>query len=159
MTSNKFIPLPYHIFSVQSKPTVKPTLFKEGDTFFAQKGSYFEGNVKIEGNFVVPAHTHFWGRLKVSGTLELGPRSSVALDVTCWNAVIGSQAKIKGPLVAHGDVTILDHAVVHSIQAGGKVILRPGVTVGDVTSADTIIVHGKIKSGNLTGKNMKVIGN
>ena len=60
----------------------------------------------------------------VTGTLELGPRSSVALDVTCWNAVIGSQSKIKGPLVAHGDVTILDHAIVHSIKAGGKVILR-----------------------------------
>jgi predicted acyltransferase (DUF342 family) len=159
MTSNKFIPLSYHIFPVGPKPTVKPTLIQKGDTFFAQKGSYFEGNVKIEGNFVVPAHTHFWGRLTVSGTLELGPRSSVALDVSCWNAVIGSQAKIKGPLVAHGDVAVLDHAAVHSIQAGGKVILRPGVTVGDVTSGDTIFVHGKIKSGKLTGKNMKVLGN
>jgi hypothetical protein len=38
------------------------------------------------------------------------------------------------------------------------VLLRRGVHVGDVTSEDTIIVHGKIKSGKLTGKNMKVIG-
>ena len=65
-----------------------------------------------------------------TGTLELGPRSSVALDVNCWNAIIGSQSKIKGPLVAHGDVTILDHAFVHSVKAGGKVILRTGVHVG-----------------------------
>ena len=135
-----------------------PTLFQEGNTFFAQKGEYFEGNVKVDGDFIVPAHTHFWGRLNVTGTLELGPRSSVALDISCWNAIIGSQSRIKGPIVAQGDVTILDHAAVHSVKAGGKVLLRRGVHVGDVTSEDTIIVHGKIKSGKLTGKNMKVIG-
>jgi predicted acyltransferase (DUF342 family) len=136
-----------------------PTVIQKGDTFFAQKGAYFEGNVKIDGNFIVPERTHFWGRLFVTGTLELGPRSSVALDVNCWNAIIGSQSRIKGPIVAHGDVTILDHAIVHSVNAGGKVILRTGVHVGDVTSNDTIIVHGRIKSGKLIGKNMKVLGN
>ena len=136
-----------------------PTVIQKGSTFFVQKGTYFEGNVKIDGDFIVPAHTHFWGRLTVSGNLELGPRSSVALDVNCWSAIIGSQSRIKGPIVAHGDVTILDHAVVHSVEAGGKVILRPGVIVGDVTSQDAIIVHGKIKSGKLTGKTMKVLGN
>jgi len=136
-----------------------PTIIQKGDTFFAQKGAYFDGNVKIEGNFIVPAHTHFWGHLTVTGTLELGPRSSVALDVNCWSAIIGSQSRIKGRLVAHGDVTLLDHAMAHSVQAGGKVILRPGVIVGDVTSNDTIIIHGRIKSGKLMGRNMKVIGN
>ena len=136
-----------------------PTIIQKGDTFFAQKGAYFDGNVKIEGNFIVPAHTHFWGHLNVTGSLELGPRSSVALDVNCWSAIIGSQSRIKGRLVAHGDVTLLDHAMAHSVQAGGKVILRPGVIVGDVTSNDTIIIHGRIKSGKLMGRNMKVIGN
>ncbi|MDO9325763.1 MAG: polymer-forming cytoskeletal protein [Methanoregula sp.] len=135
-----------------------PTLFQDGNTFFAQKGAYFEGNVKVDGDFVVPAHTHFWGRLTVAGSLELGPRSSVALDISCWNAIIGSQSRIKGPIVAHGDVTLLDHATVHSVKAGGRVVLRTGVHVGDVTSDDTIIIHGKIKSGKLTGKNMKVLG-
>jgi hypothetical protein len=38
------------------------------------------------------------------------------------------------------------------------VILRTGITVGDVRSGEAIIVHGKIKSGNLVGKSMKVIG-
>jgi predicted acyltransferase (DUF342 family) len=135
-----------------------PTLIQKGNTFFAPKGTYFEGNVKVDGDFIVPAHTHFWGRLTVTGSLELGPRSSVALDISCWNAIIGSQCRIKGPIVAHGDVTILDHAAVHSVKAGGRVILRTGVHVGDVTSEDTIVVHGKIKSGKLTGKNMKVLG-
>ena len=31
-----------------------PTVIRKGTTFYAQKGSYFEGNVKIEGDFVVP---------------------------------------------------------------------------------------------------------
>jgi len=135
-----------------------PTVLQKGTAFFAKKGSYFDGNVKIDGDFVVPAHTHFWGRLVVTGSLELGPRSSVALDISCRNAIIGSQCRIKGPIIASGDVTILDHAVVHSVEAGGKVILRPGITVGDVKSGDAIIVHGKIKSGNLIGKSVKVLG-
>ena len=136
-----------------------PTLIRKGNTYFAEKGSYFEGNVRVDGDFIVPARTHFWGRLNVTGNLELGPRSSVALDINCRNVVIGSQCRVKGPITAGGDVTVLDHASVHSIRAGGKVILRPGVTVGDVTSADTIVVHGHIRSGNLVGKNKKVLGN
>ncbi len=135
-----------------------PTLIQKGNTYFAQKGSYFEGNVKVDGDFVVPPRTHFWGRLTVTGTLELGPRSSVALDITCRNAVIGSQCRVKGPISAKGEVAILDHASIHSVQAGGKVIIRPGVIVGDVTSQDALIIHGKIKSGNLIGKSMKVLG-
>jgi predicted acyltransferase (DUF342 family) len=133
-------------------------VIKKGDTFYAEKGAYFDGNVKIDGDFIVPAHTHFWGRLNVSGRLELGPRSSVALGISCGSAIIGSNARIKGPIVATGDVTVLDHAIVHSLQAAGKVILRQGVRVGDVSSGDTLVIHGKIKSGKLIGKNVKVLG-
>jgi predicted acyltransferase (DUF342 family) len=133
-------------------------VIQKGDTFFAQRGAYFDGNVRIDGNFIVPAHTHFWGRLNVSGQLELGPRSSVALGISCGNAIIGSNARVKGPIVATGDVTVLDHAIVHSIQADGKVILRQGVRVGDVAAGDTLFIHGKIKSGKLIGKNVKVLG-
>jgi len=133
-------------------------VIQHGETFFAPKGAYFDGNVKIDGNFVVPTHTHFWGRLNVSGRLELGPRSSVALGITCGSAIIGSQVRVKGPIISTGDVTILDNAVVHSIQADGKVILRQGVRVGDVISKDTLIIRGKIKSGKLVGKNVKVFG-
>lgn len=135
-----------------------PTVIRKGSTFFAKKGSYFEGNVKIDGDFIVPPHTHFWGKLHVTGDLELGPRSTVALEISCMNAIIGSQCRVKGPVAARGDVTVLDHASVHTIHASGRVILRPGVSVGDVTCGDTIIVHGKIRSGNLIGKNMKVLG-
>jgi cytoskeletal protein CcmA (bactofilin family) len=97
-----------------------PTLVRKGSTFFAKSGSYFEGNVKIDGDFVVPARTHFWGKLHVDGNLELGPRSTVTLDVRCRSAIIGSQSRIKGPVVADGDVTVLDHAAVHSIEPQGR---------------------------------------
>ena len=135
-----------------------PTIIRNGDTSYAQKGAHFEGRVKIDGNFIVPARTDFFGHLTVTGTLELGPGSSIALGVNCRNAVIGRQSIIKGPLVAQGDVTILDNSVVHSVSAEGKVILCKGVRVGDVTSKDTIIIHGSIKSGKLVGKKMKVLG-
>ncbi|WP_292425568.1 polymer-forming cytoskeletal protein [Methanoregula sp.] len=134
-------------------------VIRKGSTYYAPKGSYYEGNVRIDGDFIVPARTHFWGRLVVTGRLELGMKSSVALDVECRSAIIGSHARVKGPLVASDDVILLDHCVVYSVQAGGKVIIRPDVHVGDVTSSDAIVVHGKIKSGKLTGKSMKVIGN
>lgn len=134
-------------------------VIQKGSTYYAPKGAYYEGNVRIDGDFIVPARTHFWGKLVVTGRLELGMKSSVALDVECGSAIIGSHARVKGPLVSKGDVTLLDHCAVYSVTAGGKVMIRPDVHVGDVTSSDAITVHGKIKSGRLTGKSMKVLGN
>ena len=84
---------------------------RKGSTYYAPKGSYYEGNVRIDGDFIVPARTHFWGRLVVTGRLELGMKSSVAFDVECGSAIIGSHARVKGPLVATGDVTLLDHFI------------------------------------------------
>jgi cytoskeletal protein CcmA (bactofilin family) len=152
--SNRFIPPPCLNYHEQKMAKV----IRKGDTFFAEKGAYFDGNVKVDGNFIVPAHTHFWGRLNVGGRLELGPRSSVALGINCASAIIGSSARIKGPIVATGDVTILDNAVVHSVLAEGKVILRQGVRVGDVTAKDALVIHGRIRSGRLIGKSVKVLG-
>lgn len=134
------------------------TVIQRGDTFYAQRGSYFDGNVKIDGNFVVPPRTHFWGSLNVAGRLELGPRSTVTFGITCGSAIIGSNARIKGPVIAAGDVTILDNAIVHEVSAGGNVTLRTGVHVGDVTAGEALVIHGKIKSKKLVGKTVKVLG-
>lgn len=134
-------------------------VIRKGDTYYAPRGAYYDGNVRIDGDFIVPPRTHFWGRLVVTGRLELGLKSSVALDVACGSAIIGSHCMLKGPLVSFGEVLLLDHCVVYSVEAKGNVNIRPGVHVGDVTSDGTITVHGKIKSGRLSGKSMKVIGN
>ncbi len=132
-------------------------IFRDGNTFIAPAGSYFEGNVRIKGDFIVPPLTHFWGLLDVDGDLELGPRSSVKMRVRCNNAVIGPNTIINGPLKASGDVTICDSARIETIEAAGDVILRPGVETGDVRSEGTIYVYGKVKSGKLFGRQVKVL--
>ena len=134
-------------------------ILRDGDTFIAPKGSYFEGNVKINGDFMVPPGTHFWGNLDVDGDLELGPGSSVGARVICANAVIGPKTVIEGPLSASGNVTVCDSAAIGSISAGGDVILRPGVVTGDVQSEGTVYVYGRIKTGRLFGRQVKVLRN
>lgn len=134
-------------------------IYRHGDNYIAPKGAYFEGNVRICGNLILPAETHVWGRLDVDGNLELGPNSTVGGNVTCGSAVIGNGVKIKGSLEVLEDITVCDKARIASLKAGGNIILRPGVVVGDVSSDETIFVYGKIKSGKLTGRNVKVLGN
>ncbi|MDO8842155.1 polymer-forming cytoskeletal protein [Methanocalculus sp.] len=133
-------------------------IYKKNTTYLAEPGSFFEGNVQIHGNFMVPQRTHFWGRLVVNGTLELGPESSIEGDVICKNAIIGRESQIKGPLRVDENATICDRAHLHSIEAGGDIILRPGVTVGDVRSDSTVLIFGKINSGTLVGRNVKILG-
>ena len=133
-------------------------IYKKNTTYLAEPGSFFEGNVQIYGDFIVPQRTHFWGRLVVNGTLELGPESSIEGDVICKNAVIGRGSHIKGPLRVDEHATICDGVHLHSIEAGGDIILRPGVTVGDVRSESTVLIFGKINSGTLVGRNVKILG-
>lgn len=130
-----------------------------GKTHIAPDGSFFDGNVKIDGDFIVPSETHIWGNLVVDGCLELGPGSTVGGSVLCGSAVIGKCVKIKGAVRALENVTICDNTSLESVTAGGDIILRPGVNVGEVRSEETVYVYGKIKSGRLTGRNVKVLGN
>lgn len=134
-------------------------VYQRGDTFIAPRGSFFDGNVRIEGHFIAPPDTHFWGRLEVAGRLELGADSTVGAGVVAQSAIIGPRVKIQGPLIVLENAVVSDGSCVHSIQAGGSVLLRPGVIVGDVRSDETITVYGKIESGNLLGRNVKVFGN
>jgi cytoskeletal protein CcmA (bactofilin family) len=134
-------------------------VYQWGDTYIAPRGSFFDGNVRIEGNFIAPPDTHVWGRLETAGRLDLGPGSSVGGRVIAQSAIIGSRAKVNGPLIVLEHATICDHACLESIQAGGNVLLRPGVKVGNVKSDETIIVYGKIQSGDLVGRNVKIFGN
>lgn len=134
-------------------------LFQHGDTYVASRGAFFDGNVKVNGNLILPPETHVWGRLLVAGRLEIGPRSSVGEGVESQSAIIGSHVKIKGPLRVLEDVLVCDNAHIHSIDAGGNVTLRSGVGVGEVRSDETIYVYGRIRSGKLLGRNVKVYGN
>ncbi|MCC7565979.1 MAG: polymer-forming cytoskeletal protein [Methanomicrobiaceae archaeon] len=131
-------------------------VYRRGDTYIAPRGAFFDGNVKIDGDFIVPPDTHIWGWLKVGGRLELGPLSTVGGRVESRSAVIGRDVRLKGPLVVEEDVVICDNARLKSVTAGGNITLRQGVRVGDVTSSGTIYVHGKIKSDRLVGRAVKV---
>ncbi|MDD1674142.1 MAG: polymer-forming cytoskeletal protein [Methanomicrobiales archaeon] len=132
-------------------------VIRRGDTYIAPEGAVFDGNVKIDGNFVLPRDSHVWGRLIVAGKLEIGPLSTVGGDVLAQQAIIGRAVQIKGTLSTLENVTVCDRAKIGRIDAGGSVILRPGVHVGDVKSEAVIYVYGKIKSGMLTGRNVKII--
>ena len=127
-------------------------------TYIVPRGAYFEGHVHIDGDLLVPRDTHFWGRLVVEGDLTLGPRSTVGAGVWCANAIVGDHVRIRGPLVAVGDVLACDGAAIGMIRAARDVTLRPGVRVGDVVSGRNILVQGKIESGRLLGRLVKVVG-
>ena len=133
-------------------------VYRHGNTYIAPKGSFFDGNVKIDGNFITPPETHIWGNIVVAGCLELGPYSTVGGYVEAESIVIGHDARIKGPLRVLETATICDNACLHSVQAGGNIIIRPGVRVGDVNSAETIYVYGKVTSERLFGRAVKVYG-
>ncbi len=133
-------------------------VYRHGNTYIAPKGSFFDGNVKIDGNFIAPPETHIWGNMVVAGCLELGPYSTVGGYVEAESIVIGHDARIKGPLRVLETATICDNACLHSVQAGGNIIIRPGVRVGDVNSAETIFVYGKVTSERLFGRAVKVYG-
>ena len=133
-------------------------IYRWNDTFIVPREAYFEGNVHIDGDLLVPRNTHFWGRLVVEGDLTLGPYSTVGAGVWCGNAIIGNRARIRGPLVAIGDVLVCDGAAIGMIRAARDVRIRPGVRVGDVVSGRGILVQGKVESGRLLGRTVKVIG-
>lgn len=133
-------------------------VYRHGDTYIAPKGSFFDGNVKIDGNFITPPETHIWGNVVVAGRLELGPGSTVGGSVEARSIVVGHDVRIKGTLRIQEAATICDNACLHSIQAGGNITLRPGVRVGDVNSAETIFVYGKVTSERLFGRAVKVYG-
>jgi cytoskeletal protein CcmA (bactofilin family) len=133
-------------------------IYRHGDTYIAPKGSFFDGNVKIDGNFIAPPETHIWGDLIVEGSLELGPLSTVGGKIASKSVVVGHDAKVKGAVVVEENATVCDNARLHSIKAGGDITLRPGVVVGDVQSSETIYVYGKIKSESLVGRAVKVYG-
>jgi len=134
-------------------------VYQSGDTYIASKGSFFDGNVHIPGDFIVPPETHIWGSLDVDGCLELGALSTVGKDVRCKSGVIGRSVRIKGALSVGENITISDNVIVKSVAAGGDIILRPGIKVGEVRSDATIYVYGRIMSTRLIGRNVKVIGN
>ncbi len=130
-----------------------------GDVYLAERGAIFDGNLRVPGHLVLPPDCHVWGDLVVNGRLDLGPHGTVGGRCACHEALVGHHATCRGALTATGDVTVADGAHVAGIEAAGTVLLRPGVTVGDVRTDGLILIHGRITSGLLVGRQVKVFGN
>ena len=113
--------------------------------------------MKIDGNFIVPPETHIWGNVVVAGRFARpvlnGRWFNQSREYRCR-----PRCQNKGPVCVEKTATICDNARLHSIQAGGNIILRPGVNVGDVNSGETIFVFGKVGSVRLFGRAVKVYG-
>ncbi|HOT93606.1 MAG TPA: polymer-forming cytoskeletal protein [Methanoregulaceae archaeon] len=134
-------------------------LKRSGDLYIAEKGAVFDGNLRVPGDLVLPPDCHVWGDLVVNGRLDLGPHGTVGGRVYCRDGMIGHHAVIRGPLTGSGKITVADGAQVQGIETTGTVVLRPGVRVGDVRTAGLILIHGRITSGLLVGRQVKVFGN
>ena len=63
-------------------------IFVQDTLHMAERGSYYEGSVKIDGDFLVPPRTEFWKDIVVSGNIYLCPESHVKGNVTCKGGVI-----------------------------------------------------------------------
>lgn len=130
-----------------------------GEVFLAEQGAIFDGNLRVPGHLVLPHDCHVWGDLVVNGRLDLGPHGTVGGRCACHEALIGHHATVRGGLASTGDVTVADGAHVAGIEAAGTVLLRPGASVGDVRTDGMILIHGRITSGLLVGRQVKVFGN
>lgn len=130
-----------------------------GDVYLAERGAIFDGNLRVPGHLVLAPDCHVWGDLIVNGRLDLGPHGTVGGRCACHEALVGHHATVRGGLTSTGDVTVADGAHVAGIEAGGTVLLRPGATVGDVRTDGLILIHGRITSGLLVGRQVKVFGN
>jgi len=130
-----------------------------GDVYLAEAGAIFDGNLRVPGHLVLAPDCHVWGNLVVNGRLDLGPHGTVGGRCACHEALVGHHATVRGALTSTGDVTVADGAHVAGIEAGGTVLLRPGATVGDVRTDGLILIHGRITSGLLLGRQVKVFGN
>ena len=130
-----------------------------GDVYLAERGAIFDGNLRVPGHLVLPPDCHVWGDLVVNGRLDLGPHGTIGGRCACHEALIGHHATVRGGLTSSGDVTVADGAHVAGIETGGTVRLRPGAIVGDVRTDGLILIHGRITSGLLVGRQVKVFGN
>ena len=132
-------------------------IFVQDTLHMAERGSYYEGSVKIDGDFLVPPHTEFWKDIVVSGNIYLCPESHVKGNVTCKGGVICRGCVIEGDLIAEdGELRICDGASVHRIISTGDVYLRKDVISSEVRG-NNILVMGKIQCGKLMGKNTRVV--
>ena len=129
-------------------------IYRHGDTYIAPRGSFFDGNVKIDGNFIAPPDTHIWGNIVVAGCLELGPYSTVGGYVEAKRVIIGHDVRVRGPLnVLETPSSATTQIFIPSMQE--EYNPPAGVRVGDVNSKETSSLRQGLED-RLFGRAVKV---
>jgi len=129
--------------------------------YMAKRGSFFQGSIKIDGDFLLGTRSTIWGNLVVAGNLYLMSECQINGNVTCAGGVIGRGTVVTGTFTTtqeNGSLTVCDGAKINVISSSGDVYLRPDVTSAEVFG-NNILVQGKVHCGRLMGKNTRVISN
>ena len=129
----------------------------KGRKYMAERGTFLQGSVKIDGDFLMAHRCTIWGNLVVTGNLYLCPECQINGNVLCTGGVIGRSSAINGTVTAtEGPLIVCDGAKIREINCKGDVSLRPEVSSESVTGVN-ILVLGKVHCGKLMGKNTRVI--
>ena len=129
----------------------------KGRKYMAEYGTFLQGSVKIEGDFLMAHRCTIWGNLVVTGSLYLCPECQINGKVICTGGVIGRRSSITGTMmVTGGPLIVCDGAQIKEINCKGDVCLRPEVSSESVTGSN-ILVIGKVHCGKLRGKNTRLI--
>ncbi len=118
---------------------------KDSNTYIARKNTFFEDDVKIDGNLMVGAGSNFWKDLYVNGKLELGKGSFVRGNIRAEEALIGARSEINGTIYVAGDLRIFDQAKIgRSAIAGKEMLVRPGCKIAFAKASGTMELVGKV---------------
>ncbi|WP_292467157.1 polymer-forming cytoskeletal protein [Methanolobus sp.] len=117
---------------------------EDSNTYIARKKTYFEGDVNIDGNFMVGAGSNFWKNLNVKGALELGKGTFVKGNIIADKAIIGAKSEINGNIEVAGELRIFDSVKINgSAIAGEEMLVRPGCNIKFAKASKTMELVGK----------------
>jgi cytoskeletal protein CcmA (bactofilin family) len=118
---------------------------EDSNTYIARKNTYFEGDVNIDGNFIVGPGSNFWKDLNVKGILKLGKATFVKGNIKADEAIIGARSEINGNIEVLGDLKIFDSAQINgSAVAGKEMLVRPGCKIKFAKASNTMELVGKV---------------
>ena len=100
------------------------------NTYIIPKNLIFDQNVSINGNVIVGAGVRFWKNVKIFGDVQLGKGCVIEGDLNADNIIVGAQSKVKGNIIASGNVSLFQNSVARSIKSSESVTIMEGCFVG-----------------------------
>ena len=100
------------------------------NTYIIPKNFIFDQNVSINGNAIVGAGVRFWKNVKIFGDVQLGKGCIIEGNLNADNIIVGAQSKIKGNIIASGNISLFQNSVVKSIKSNESITIMEGCFVG-----------------------------